>query len=294
MSLSGASQRGRILVAEDNEVNQIVAGEILARAGYEFEIVGNGRAAARLALSGAFDLVLMDCQMPELDGFEAARLIRHAEAERSSEEAGQRIPIIALTANAIKGDRERCLAAGMDGYLTKPVDPDALVAEIDVLVNGTERLVEPASVASAGHLGVTPEPARQSSSVFQVEELRRRAFGDVDLIARLFEKFEVRAVELAEAMDRSVAGGNAETLAREAHMLRGMSANLAAGDVAAISTELEELAQAGALDAAAVHLLRLHAAVAAARDEMPRVLAELSGTLDEAPDRDPGGNVSCK
>jgi HPt (histidine-containing phosphotransfer) domain-containing protein len=101
-------------------------------------------------------------------------------------------------------------------------------------------------------------------------------------------------VELAEAMDRSLAGGNADSLAREAHMLRGMSANLAAENVATIATELEELAQAGALDAAAVHLLRLHAAVAMACDEMPRVLAELNATLDDAPDRDLGGNVSCK
>jgi len=289
-----ANPRGRILVAEDNEVNQIVAGEILTQAGYEFEIVGNGRAAAELALTGDFDLVLMDCQMPELDGFEAARLIRHAESERTAQGTLGRVPIIALTANAIKGDRERCLAAGMDGYLTKPVDPDALVAQIDELVHGAERSIEQPLTASVGHQSATPAASAPPSAVFQVDELRRRAFGDVDLVKRLFDKFQVRAVEITEAMDRSVAGGNAETLAREAHLLRGMSANLAATDVAAIATELEDLAQAGALEAAAVQLVRLHAAVAVARDEMPRVLAEITVGVDESSIAFSGGKVSCK
>ena len=116
----------RLLVAEDNEVNQMVVGELLRRLGYAFDLVGDGRAAVDAVAAGGYDLVLMDCQMPELDGFAAATAIRSAEAA-----AGRpRLPVVALTANAIKGDRELCLAAGMDDYLSKPIDPQELAAKL--------------------------------------------------------------------------------------------------------------------------------------------------------------------
>jgi PAS domain S-box-containing protein len=112
----------KILVAEDNPVNQKVCGLILKKKGYTFETANNGREALDLVRGGGFDAVLLDCQMPEMDGFQAAREIR------AGERNGARIPIIALTAGAIKGERERCLDAGMDDYISKPVQPDVLVA----------------------------------------------------------------------------------------------------------------------------------------------------------------------
>jgi Amt family ammonium transporter len=124
--------RGRILVAEDNEVNQIVVTEILARSGFTCEVVNDGQAAVDAVAAERFDLVLMDCQMPRMDGFAAARMIRQRE-EAFAAEAG-RIPIVALTANAVKGDRELCLAAGMDGYLSKPIDPESLVELVESFV----------------------------------------------------------------------------------------------------------------------------------------------------------------
>jgi CheY-like chemotaxis protein/HPt (histidine-containing phosphotransfer) domain-containing protein len=117
----------RILLAEDNEVNRFVASELLQQMGCHCTMVVTGRQAYDEALRGSYDVILMDCQMPELDGFEATRLIR--EAEKTSLPPTHRA-IIALTANAIKGDRERCLAAGMDGYVTKPIDPATLLASI--------------------------------------------------------------------------------------------------------------------------------------------------------------------
>jgi ammonium transporter, Amt family len=117
---------GRILVAEDNEINQIVVCEVLARAGYSSDVVGDGRQAVEAVAGSTYDLVLMDCQMPVMDGFEATREIR-----RREETGGlARVPIIALTANAMKGDRELCLAAGMDSYTSKPIDPKSLIETI--------------------------------------------------------------------------------------------------------------------------------------------------------------------
>lgn len=112
---------GRILLAEDNRTNQKVASVMLRRLGYSIELAENGLKAVEAVRNGSYDLVLMDCQMPEMDGFQAAASIRNWEVE-SSAEPKVHIPIVALTANALSGDRERCLAAGMDDYLSKPLD----------------------------------------------------------------------------------------------------------------------------------------------------------------------------
>jgi CheY-like chemotaxis protein len=108
--------QARILVAEDNAVNEKVVVRVLQKLGYSAEVVRDGRAAVNAWARGGYDLILMDCQMPELDGYEATREIRRRER------AGQRIPIVALTAHAMKNDDLKCKEAGMDGYLTKPID----------------------------------------------------------------------------------------------------------------------------------------------------------------------------
>ena len=136
----------RVLLAEDNHVNRMFVQEILRRAGVECHAVENGLQAIEAAQCGRFDLVLMDCQMPEMDGFEATRHIR--EMEGLGQLPGH-VPIIALTANAIKGDRERCLEAGMDDYIGKPFEPDALLKMIGRLLAADES--EPAEGPPAGH-----------------------------------------------------------------------------------------------------------------------------------------------
>ena len=123
----------RILLAEDNEINQQVALEVLAHAGYQCDAVTDGKQAVEAIKATCYDLVLMDCQMPEMDGFAATRLIR--ERERIMVQDAPPIPIIALTANAFKGEQERCLAAGMTDYLSKPFDPIKLVRTIEAYLD---------------------------------------------------------------------------------------------------------------------------------------------------------------
>ena len=121
-----------VLLAEDNEINQIVASEILSSAGYACDIAPDGRKAVEALRSRKYDVVLMDCQMPEMDGFQATQIIRRMEEQGVLlSRAGRTLTIIALTANALKGDRELCIQAGMNGYLSKPVEPDKLIAALD-------------------------------------------------------------------------------------------------------------------------------------------------------------------
>jgi CheY-like chemotaxis protein len=116
----------KILLAEDNPVNQVVAVRLLERRGHRVTVVPNGREAVTAVARESFDLVLMDVQMPEMDGLEATAAIRRAEAA-----TGAHVPIIAMTAHAMKGDAERCHAAGMDGYIPKPIRPPDLYAVVD-------------------------------------------------------------------------------------------------------------------------------------------------------------------
>ncbi len=160
-------RKARILVAEDNSINQMVALKMLAKLGHSAEAVGNGQEALKALASIPFDLVLMDCQMPEMDGFEATRAIR-AWRRPSDDGAGEAkvdpavvrsIPIIAMTANAMKGDRELCLAAGMNDYLAKPVKAGDLADVIEKWLARTDR--DPASAAAATASRTregTPEP----------------------------------------------------------------------------------------------------------------------------------------
>jgi CheY-like chemotaxis protein len=123
---SGAPHRVDILVAEDNEVNQLVFTQILAETGLGFEIVSNGRKAVEAYKAMNPRMILMDVSMPEMNGLEATRTIRGLE-----ESAGHRVPIVGVTAHALKGDRERCLEAGMDDYLSKPISPKALLDKVE-------------------------------------------------------------------------------------------------------------------------------------------------------------------
>ena len=207
-----ASAAGRrILIAEDNEVNQLVASAILTRVGFECDIVANGRLAVEAVRHSAYDLVLMDCQMPDMDGFAATRAIR--DYERQSSGRPPHLPIVALTASAIKGDREQCLAAGMDAYVTKPIDTLRLIETIETLLAAGDEAAgdegaQPISGDSANELpgSLATEPsaadvAERSSPVHLESLLGRCTTTNIDFTAARCSR-PFRRARPAAAADR--------------------------------------------------------------------------------------------
>ncbi len=246
------SLSGIILLAEDNDINEEVAGEMLAALGYRHRLARNGREAVEAWQGGQADLILMDCQMPEMDGYQATNAIRQAEARKG----GRRIPIVALTAHATAGDHERCLAAGMDDYLTKPLDPKSLGQTI------AKWLSRDAPLARRHELPAPAENPAPESGPIDYPSLLRRCMGKEELAARLVGKLVAQAgrdrEEIAEAMQQ----GNAEVLAAAAHRLKGASANVAAEGLRRVALELEARARSGQLAACAGIVDRLQQEIA--------------------------------
>lgn len=236
----------RVLIAEDNDVNQEVAREILLDAGCAVDLVGTGVAAVEAIACNDYDLVLMDCQMPEMDGFEASRRIR------GTESLGSHLPIIALTANAIQGDRERCLAAGMDAYVSKPVDPAELYSTIDAVMR--DRVEQPA------------EP-------IDVEALLRRCRGKAQLVESLLQKFTDGIEAQLRELETGIENRDADAVSRGAHAIKGASANLSANAVSNAAAELEKLGRAGEFAQADQAFRRLESSVSECLEFVPNAIA---------------------
>jgi CheY-like chemotaxis protein/HPt (histidine-containing phosphotransfer) domain-containing protein len=248
----------RVLVAEDNAVNQRLVRRLLERLGHTVVLAGDGRAALAALDRDDFDVVLMDVQMPEVDGLEAAARIR-----RREEGTGRRVPIIALTAHAMKGDRERCLAAGMDDYLAKPIQSDRLR---EALASVTRR---PAPPADDGR------PALDRADLFA------RVDGDAAVVAELLDVFLEELPRDAEALRAAASRGDLRSLKGGAHTLKGVFANLSAKEAAARAARLEALAAADDRGGVASQMTELD-------EEMKRVGAAVIELLREIRSRAPG------
>ena len=237
-----AARQARILLAEDNEVNQIVAAETLTKAGFDCDIVADGRQAVEATGTNAYDAVLMDCQMPEMDGMQATAAIRKREADSGAQGKPVRpLPIIALTANALNGDREMCLRAGMDEYLSKPLNPRELISTLNRLVAGRD--LAPSGNAPAPLGGSAPDP----ESSFNLAQLLERCMGDIEFRDRLLARFPEQAVSAMRRIAEALASGNAQQVTRAAHGLKGTAANLSASRVLGIASEIEVLGKADRL-----------------------------------------------
>jgi signal transduction histidine kinase/DNA-binding NarL/FixJ family response regulator len=229
----GPTPRLRILVADDNDVNQRITMAFLERQGHQVQVVSTGEAAlAALAAEQVFDLVLMDVQMPVMDGLQATAILR--QQEQSSR---RRVPVIALTAHAMQGDRERCLAAGMDGYVTKPVSAASLARAI------AELFGRPTEVSPTEEPGVTPKEQAAETAVLDAPALLRRLGGNRALLAQVVQLFRADCSKRMSEVSTAVAGLDWPRLRQEAHTLKGTVGNLCASRAYAAAMRLEKLAR---------------------------------------------------
>jgi two-component system sensor histidine kinase/response regulator len=246
----------RVLLAEDNEINQKLAVRLLEKEGHTVVVAGDGRQAVAAFEREAFDVILMDVQMPELNGYEATAAIR--ELEKTT---GGRTAIIAMTAHAMKGDRERCFEAGMDGYVSKPINAKELFAAI----------AESALISSVSEERTsTLSPA---DAVFDREEALSRVEGDMEFFLELVELFLEQCPLLLTDSREAIARGDAQTLGRAAHALLGVVGNFGAKPAHAAAQKLDLIAREGSLNGApeaceefAVECERLKTALAALAD----------------------------
>jgi signal transduction histidine kinase/CheY-like chemotaxis protein len=268
----GAPAPLRVLVAEDNSVNQRLARQLLERLGHTVVVAGDGREALAALDRGAFDVVLMDVQMPEMDGLEAARQIR--QRERAT---GRHLPIIALTAHALTGDRERCLAAGMDDYVPKPIQFERLQEALAAVTRWAE--------AGGGAAERPPAPpAEDGRPALDRADLFARVGGDAEFVAELLEGLLEELPRAAAALRDAAARGDLRGLRRGAHALTGMFANLSAKGAMARAARLEALAAADDRGGAASQMIELEEEITRVRAGAAALLSEVrTGATGAAP-----------
>lgn len=240
--------QGRILLVEDNPVNQEVASVMLQRLGVTLKIANNGQEALDHVQFESFDLVLMDCQMPVMDGFEATARMR----EREKSLGLPAIPIIALTANAISGDREHCLARGMDDYLSKPFSQSQLHQALSrwLRTRAASRVVdEPAPFSPKAGVEATATPTGAEIEIDQqvIRQLRELREG---LLLRIIQLFRTTSPDLVMQLTQAVEERNAEALYKTAHNFKNSAANLGLVELAAACRECEASARQGHMEQA--------------------------------------------
>lgn len=249
------AQHPRILVVEDNIVNQKLVVRMVEKLGYKPDVVENGKEALTALAKGTYAVILMDCQMPVMDGFEATRCIREREVSVASRDSPDgsanrsetalqsipHIPIIAVTANAMQGDRERCLATGMDDYLAKPIKLDELRSALarwasappDVMIHGKQFSIP-----------TTADPAR---GIFDPAKMYQNIGGDSELFAQLVRLFLDRHQTMLADIRTALADADSIAVERMAHTFKGTAGNLCASEVALTAGRLEAVGRLNAL-----------------------------------------------
>jgi CheY-like chemotaxis protein/HPt (histidine-containing phosphotransfer) domain-containing protein len=235
-----AGRKARILLAEDNITNQQVALGILKKLGLRADAVANGAEALKALETIPYDLVLMDVQMPVMDGIEATHQIRSPEFALAS---GRRIPIIAMTAHAMQGDRDRCLEAGMDDYVSKPVVPQALAEALEKWLPAEGKDGEREN-GNGRHTPTSPIP-QPSPPVFDRAAMLERLMGDEDLANTILEGFLEDIPRQIQTLRESLDAGDIQTAERQAHTIKGAAANVGGEALRALALEMEMAAKAG-------------------------------------------------
>jgi two-component system, sensor histidine kinase len=241
------SPDAHILVAEDNEINRMLISALLSRLGHRFEMVGNGREAVAAAQCRVYDLVLMDVQMPEMDGIAAARAIRALPPPFDA------VPIVALTANALPGQREEYLAAGMNDYITKPIQPETLEATLARWVSRAAPPLPRDPTADAAPVLAEGSPLASLIGALPAQRIE-------EIVCAYFADTEARQVRIVELF----AQGNLAALSREVHNLAGTAGNVGAAQLAQLARQLEQRCASGATDDMAPLVAAVAPAAAAA------------------------------
>ncbi len=222
----------RLLLAEDEPVNRMIGQRLIEKLGYRVDVVTNGAEALEALDQESYDLILMDCQMPELDGYETTRRIRRREGD------DQGIAVVAVTAHAMKGDREKCLAAGMDDYVTKPYQAEEIAAVLK------RWLATPAASAEPSESGAVEEkPVLEASTLESLRRLGRATGRDVG--GRVAGLFLAKGADSFLEMRRAVEEGDPEALTRAAHSIYSNAAMLGASSLAALCRDIEKTADGG-------------------------------------------------
>ncbi len=258
----------RVLLAEDNVINQKVAVRMLEKLGCRVDVVANGEEAVAAAAIGGYHICFMDCQMPEMDGLAATEVIRAREAQTDV-----RLPIIAMTANAMPGDRTRCLEAGMDDYLSKPVREPELTAMLKQW--GPQQPGAKVEDAEAGEQ-VLPPPASATPVLDQEIVSTLRAMcdeSDPTFFREVVEAFFADTAELIAALQQAMTSAEIVTVERTAHTLKGSSTNVGALGMAAICSELQSTASVEKAAETATCLMRLESEFTRVRQELSKLIA---------------------
>src|SRR5687768_17320373 len=282
----------RLLLAEDNPINQKLAIVLLQKAGYSVDAVENGAQALEKVQANPYSAILMDVQMPEMDGLEATHKIREWE-----EGTGQHIPIIAMTAHAMRGDRERCLEAGMDDYVSKPLEPKVLFNVLDRWTQAEQEVEEEVQDYSSsedvfaadlddglfGESMASTLPEKEATeSIFPVVSYAEvvpvdfdaaldRFDGDQGFMMEMFKEFKDHLPGRLEEIHAALRDGDASRLARLAHNLKGVSLNFSAEPVADLALKLEEIGKRESLTGASVLIDQLDTEVHRLQDFLKEI-----------------------
>ncbi|MCA9007739.1 MAG: response regulator, partial [Planctomycetaceae bacterium] len=260
------SQTTRILLAEDNRINQLYVTELIKQMGCHCDTALNGQEAIDAVLQNHYDLVLMDCQMPGLDGLEATRRIRELEKLGLLK---NKLPIVALTANAIKGDRERCLEAGMNEYLSKPVQRDQITFVMEQFLNEYQ---SEESKPHSGHIsssGETDQPAIDSTALMNF------CSGNMELINSLLDELESSGTERITQIQKSANTSDARGVAEAAHSLKGASSILCAKKLKELSSAIEQAGEAAELTEITILIEEVAEEMQRCLDDLPRLREEI-------------------
>ena len=252
-------------MAEDNTINQKLALRLLEKHGHRVVVAGNGAEAIALWESQTFDLVLMDVQMPGMSGLEATATIRAGELQ-----TGQHIPIVAMTAHAMKGDRERCLAAGMDDYIAKPIQAQQLYEMVSRLTVPDNKTDPRASF----RLRISSVQQSRTKLLVDLEATLERLGGDQELLESVVQMFLEECPSLIANLRTAVLQRDAKSLELAGHTLRGLVANFGAASVCELAFKLELMGKEG-------NLAESEAVTTALEAELQRVIAAVTTLLGE-------------